>query len=155
MHVQCTLPKFLQAPGALSRTERPRRRLLPWRPQRKAPLPRRLAHLRLSRTLRRSRAKTSTMMQKPQTGSRCSRAARLSATRGCWLEAETTILSSCGDTIVAILAPDFANTTCYVCATLRRKPSSRSRPLGPSPDAATRSHVDSRRLRLGATTIPD
>ena len=64
-------------------------------------------------------------------------------------------VGACGDTIVAILAPDFANTTRYVCAALRRKPSSRSHPLGPSPDAATRSHVDSRRLRLGATAIPD
>ena len=67
----------------------------------------------------------------------------------------TAVQGMTDDTIVAILAPDFANTTRYVCAALRRKPSSRSRPLGPSPDAATRSHVDSRRLRLGATAIPD
>ena len=59
------------------------------------------------------------------------------------------------DTIVTILAPDFTNTTCCVCAALRHKPSSRSRPLGPPLDAATQSLVNLRRLRLGVTTIPD
>ena len=59
------------------------------------------------------------------------------------------------DTIVAILAPNFVNTTRYVCAALCRNPSSRSQSLGPPLDAATQALVDSGQLLLGATAIPD
>ena len=52
------------------------------------------------------------------------------------------------DTIVAILAPDFANTTRYVCAALRRKP-----PLEVSPSwtFSGRSHAISCRLKATTT----